>query len=290
MKRIIKIITSLALSSVVALSASAVYAEETVGTLYEKTTDIFYKYDYIYNLFVGSTPDPGSTYLYYQYDDVQSVRPVFEEVYEYLRTPIDEITLEEAQINYSMLCNAVDSVRMGEKELNFLVSICEKWLNNDNNYYSNEFWDAYTAQLDRTKEVIANYETAAPADTQNAYWDLYEKFNEACVYNSVAGDMDGDGKVTIEDAMVVQSYLAGVYDFNASQIYAKNNIAYKEDSSVRHVTKIQMAVAGQETLEKSYPFTKIEEYLSEEKSVYDLDYKINDIIYSEYSDRDIVVP
>lgn len=289
MRRIIKIIIALALSSVMALSASAVYAEETVGTLYEKTSDIFYKYDYIYNLFVGSAPDPGSTYLHYQSDDIQSVRPVFEEVYEYLGTPMEEITIEEAQANYSKLCNAVDSVRMSEKELNFIVSICEKWLNNDNNYYGNEFWSAYTAQLDRTKEVIANYETAAPADTQNAYWDLYEKFNEACVYNSAAGDMDGNGKVTIEDAGIIQKYLVGVYDFNASQIYAKNNIAGKEDLNVKHATKIQMTVAGQETLEKSYSFTRLENYLSEEKSIYDLDYKINDIIYSEYSDRDVVV-
>lgn len=285
MNRFIKIIISLVTASAVIFTGFSVSAVSFSGGIleaYEKTEDLFNKYDKDFGFYISEDSAAKRPKFYYNSGDTDRVRPVFEEAGSFLREDVLTMTYEDIQNTYEKLREAIDSVRIGEEELSFIVDICENWINNENDYYNEEFWNSYTEQLGKTKQIIADYENSSPEDIKNAYWDLYAKFNEVCVYSTVPGDMNGDGKVTADDCTVLQSYLAGLSQLNASQWHSKFNIIDSWYCNVDHVTKLQQSLAHLTELEEGYNFTRVEENINTE------DYLFNDIIHEEYVERNAV--
>ena len=169
--------------------------------------------------------------------------------------------------------------RVDQSELNFLYEFCSEAFVDDN-YYSQEFLSAYQQALDNTKDVLENY---SQQQGEEAYWNLYKAFNQACVYTDVTGDLNGDGICDISDCTQLQKCIAGLEPMTP-MLALKLGLSGDNPLGVDKVTKLQGFMAGTDTLENSEAFETLKD------NVDTRDISLNSIFYESYLSKDEVQP
>lgn len=169
--------------------------------------------------------------------------------------------------------------QVDQSELNFLYEFCSEAFVDDN-YYSQEFLSAYQQALDNTKDVLENY---SQQQGEEAYWNLYKAFNQACVYTDVTGDLNGDGICDISDCTQLQKCIAGLEPMTP-MLALKLGLSGDNPLSVDKVTKLQGFMAGTDTLENSEAFETLKD------NVDTRDISLNSIFYESYLSKDEVQP
>lgn len=169
--------------------------------------------------------------------------------------------------------------QVDQSELNFLYEFCSEAFVDDN-YYSQEFLSAYQQALDNTKDVLENY---SQQQGEEAYWNLYKAFNQACVYTDVTGDLNGDGICDISDCTQLQKCIAGLEPMTP-MLALKLGLSGDNPLGVDKVTKLQGFMAGTDTLENSEAFETLKD------NVDTRDISLNSILYESYLSKDEVQP
>lgn len=169
--------------------------------------------------------------------------------------------------------------QVDQSELNFLYEFCSEAFVDDN-YYSQEFLSAYQQALDNTKDVLENY---SQQQGEEAYWNLYKAFNQACVYTDVTGDLNGDGICDISDCTQLQKCIAGLEPMTP-MLALKLGLSGDNPLGVDKVTKLQGFMAGTDTLENSEAFETLKD------NVDTRDISLNSIFYESYLSKDQVQP
>lgn len=169
--------------------------------------------------------------------------------------------------------------QVDQSELNFLYEFCSEAFVDDN-YYSQEFLSAYQQALDNTKDVLENY---SQQQGEEAYWNLYKAFNQACVYTDVPGDLNGDGICDISDCTQLQKCIAGLEPMTP-MLTLKLGLSGDNPLGVDKVTKLQGFMAGTDTLENSEAFETLKD------NVDTRDISLNSIFYESYLSKDEVQP
>lgn len=169
--------------------------------------------------------------------------------------------------------------QVDQSELNFLYEFCSEAFVDDN-YYSQEFLSAYQQALDNTKDVLENY---SQQQGEEAYWNLYKAFNQACVYTDVPGDLNGDGICDISDCTQLQKCIAGLEPMTP-MLALKLGLSGDNPLGVDKVTKLQGFMAGTDTLENSEAFETLK------NNVDTRDISLNSIFYESYLSKDEVQP
>lgn len=169
--------------------------------------------------------------------------------------------------------------QVDQSELNFLYEFCSEAFVDDN-YYSQEFLSAYQQALDNTKDVLENY---SQQQGEEAYWNLYKAFNQACVYTDVTGDLNGDGICDISDCTQLQKCIAGLEPMTP-MLALKLGLSGDNPLGVDKVTKLQSYMAGTDTLENSESFETLK------NNVETRDISLNSIFYEAYLSKDEVQP
>ena len=169
--------------------------------------------------------------------------------------------------------------QVDQSELNFLYEFCSEAFVDDN-YYSQEFLSAYQQALDNTKDVLENY---SQQQGEEAYWNLYKAFNQACVYTDVTGDLNGDGTCDISDCTQLQKCIAGLEPMTP-MLALKLGLSGDNPLGVDKVTKLQGFMAGTDTLENSEAFETLKD------NVDTRDISLNSIFYESYLSKDEVQP
>lgn len=169
--------------------------------------------------------------------------------------------------------------QVDQSELNFLYEFCSEAFVDDN-YYSQEFLSAYQQALDNTKDVLENY---SQQQGEEAYWNLYKAFNQACVYTDVPGDLNGDGICDISDCTQLQKCIAGLEPMTP-MLALKLGLSGDNPLGVDKVTKLQGFMAGTDTLENSEAFETLKD------NVDTRDISLNSIFYESYLSKDEVQP
>lgn len=169
--------------------------------------------------------------------------------------------------------------QVDQSELNFLYEFCSEAFVDDN-YYSQEFLSAYQQALDNSKDVLENY---SQQQGEEAYWNLYKAFNQACVYTDVTGDLNGDGICDISDCTQLQKCIAGLEPMTP-MLALKLGLSGDNPLGVDKVTKLQGFMAGTDTLENSEAFETLKD------NVDTRDISLNSIFYESYLSKDEVQP
>lgn len=169
--------------------------------------------------------------------------------------------------------------QVDQSELNFLYEFCSEAFIDDN-YYSQEFLSAYQQALDNSKDVLENY---SQQQGEEAYWNLYKAFNQACVYTDVPGDLNGDGICDISDCTQLQKCIAGLEPMTP-MLALKLGLSGDNPLGVDKVTKLQGFMAGTDTLENSEAFETLKD------NVDTRDISLNSIFYESYLSKDEVQP
>lgn len=169
--------------------------------------------------------------------------------------------------------------QVDQSELNFLYEFCSEAFVDDN-YYSQEFLSAYQQALDNTKDVLENY---SQQQGEEAYWNLYKAFNQACVYTDVTGDLNGDGICDISDCTQLQKCIAGLEPMTP-MLALKLGLSGDNPLGVDKVTKLQGFMAGTDTLENSEAFETLKD------NVDTRNISLNSIFYESYLSKDEVQP
>lgn len=169
--------------------------------------------------------------------------------------------------------------QVDQSELNFLYEFCSEAFVDDN-YYSQEFLSTYQQALDNTKDVLENY---SQQQGEEAYWNLYKAFNQACVYTDVTGDLNGDGICDISDCTQLQKCIAGLEPMTP-MLALKLGLSGDNPLGVDKVTKLQGFMAGTDTLENSEAFETLKD------NVDTRDISLNSIFYESYLSKDEVQP
>lgn len=132
--------------------------------------------------------------------------------------------------------------------------------NNYNDFYNSDDWDMFveyrenlhTALADVTSD-IANISIESPTQIQkekitDAFFKLNELYNEMSLNNALMGDVNCDGSVDIDDATLVQNYLAGNIELTQAQLLRATTTdnAYKNGPvvDISSATNIQKYLSG----------------------------------------------
>lgn len=288
MKKLVSLVLSLLLIFCTMLSAFAIDTQteasrddnESINVLRKKCLDVA---DY-YALSVPGVHDGyGSVKLSFEADSKTELNTAVQNAYNYCLDCDAGMTADENDIASltEAIENAKQKVILSRAELKILVDICndEK---NDNGYYHDELWNDFTKSLENAVDII-NDETITDHRVNAAYYDLLENFNSLCRQNTVVGDIDGDGRVAIMDATLIQLTLAKMESMNSSQIYVCDfNFSYEGEDlpSIMHATYLQKYIAKSFDKLESYALSSlINGYLelSPDYRVYYKDYELNRI-------------
>lgn len=198
-----------------------------------------------YSAYYSETWNDYSLYTHYKqvYDDIASTNDDYTKAYAEI--------LEEKYSNFVRPSVAILSVSGAENEKNY------------NNWYSDEEWNKYQLKIKALREAVGNYSaysnhqynTEEMKKITYAFHDWLYTLNTMTNKDYIKGDVDKDGKVTINDATMVQRALSGRIGLTTAQKMRARAVLYNrplesKDSMGRYVitindvTQIQKFLAG----------------------------------------------
>ena len=122
-------------------------------------------------------------------------------------------------------------------------------------YYNERIWREFCA----ARQTAANVLLAPDDDSvTGAYFALRSAYNTLCKSHQVAGDIDGNGYVEVADVLYLQKYLAKIVTINSSQLF----VAAVSPFTIGKVTTedvilIQKFLAGKEKKLKSFDLSSL---------------------------------
>lgn len=241
MKRFISILLSVLLMIITTAtvfaesSDSELYIEEIYSSLETAKQYVLncaknYKEYFIYN--DGIIGDSG----YPQWSDKS--KDNYCTIYDNVELTINDCkTIEEVISLEKLLEKAVDEMCVESGELEWILNYMKK------DYESENYYDE-----DTSTEIKNIYECAQAAYTSGdeeqmhiSYIYMRNLLNKLCLYNQVAGDVNQDGKLNIDDISLMQKNLAGIVKFNNSQNYLS---CFHNNSTVDLVTNWQKELSN----------------------------------------------
>lgn len=187
----------------------------------------------------------------------------------------EEVTLKQIDEQRSAIELAYDELILVKEDLEFLICFCQGENNNDN-YYDADTWQDYLNCISNAQAVYDD-ETITDKRVTKAFWDLLFAYNSLCLSNSIIGDVDGDGKVTILDVTLIQRYIAKGVSFNSSQKFVSAITFEYPATTINDATLVQKYSAK---MIDNDDFGKAFDYL--EMNVNSTNIKSNSLFYNEF--------
>ncbi|MDO4749062.1 MAG: dockerin type I repeat-containing protein [Eubacteriales bacterium] len=251
-KRITSFLLALLMACLFSVSAFAENSEQHSDDVYKMADEVMHYANNYYDTFrLVDEVDFDYTNLECDKESSSELLSVYNEVEDYWFEIFDEIRIPQVdEINdfYTRLDEAALKVVLLRKELKYLIDFCSLE-DNTNSYYSEDVWIPFEASLAKAFEV---YDKGVEGiEVSYAYWDLKFALNKLCASNSIPGDVDNNGRLSVFDATLVQQNVAKMCTFNASQLTVLN-VYFNEEVSILDATKLQRAVAKTEKFVSHY--------------------------------------
>ncbi len=279
MKRIVSIVlVALMLFSVATMTAFAQRSSDIdratpeldnndLSVAYQKLDELCWSavFDYGVSSTDRNSPykyEPGVLVLTLTNDSLDRGREALDDTSDFLNNysiEPEKYTLDDFENQYAKLKSTLDSLVFSKNTLRALIEFCfeEK---NDTGYYSEELWNEFTQKLSNAQAVYDNEEIVEDYRVTEAYFELLHSHFKLCSSNTMFGDVDNDGKISIVDATHLQRALAEIEFLNSSQ---------------KLISKFDLLYA-----------TKIQRYIVMLESTLDIDNSTLDVYaqYTKYSD------
>ena len=199
----------------------------------------------------------------------------------------------ELEIAYADLEEVATMMCVDKSSLEFMIYLFEQETN-VNNYYDDDTWNDFRLLLEKGEQA---FESNDEKLIHKTYIEMRNSYNNLCIYNTVKGDFNGDGRLSIADVTYAQKYLADLVEFNSSQeMLSKIKLSYTSGLNIESVTKMQKYIIGLETdftneyldnlmaydeiAEDAYYFTIIDEQVNIVYSLKYDEYRFGDIYNS----------
>lgn len=200
-------------------------------------------------------------------DNVGDLMPHAHSSYERLQNGIDfgvdvlydeESTAENYNEAIDLLTYALNhpTIETHYLKYSYVLSTFE---HNENGFYYEDDWNDFSQKRDALRD---SFKTNDEEFISDAFFELHESFVNMTSKYTLAGDVNNDGKVNIDDATLVQKYLAG--EENLTELQKALALSYDNGyydkldipkPNVDCVTGLQKCAAGlieQHTLPYSY--------------------------------------
>lgn len=187
-------------------------------------------------------------------------------------------TVEELEVAYADMNSVIETMCVSKRNLEFMIYLFEKETN-INNYYDEETWNNFQLVLEKGKQA---YESVDEEFIHSTYIEMRNTYNNLCIYNTVKGDLNGDGVLSVLDATLAQKYLADLVEFNSSQ---RLLMRMKNGVTVNSVTTMQKVLVGSEAEVTCINLDDLVEYEGIDPNTRRFTYideTINEIYYDDY--------
>lgn len=146
-------------------------------------------------------------------------------------------TIDECVEQRKLIEDAVDILYIDVSELKWMIDYLKK------DYESSGYYDAdTTAEIKAVYErAQANYNSGNEREMHISYFELRNLLDKLCLYNLVAGDVNKDGILNVDDITLMQKNFAGLTKFNSSQNFLST---INEHSNIDVVTSWQKELSG----------------------------------------------
>ncbi len=227
--------------SVVSAFAQDVEKEEEVNVYKLAFNLLEYSSEYRRTFRLKLEQNPGALPMDCDLNSANELIEVCNEVDDYYMEIMDGRvpTVEEINSFYPKLDAAAEKVILFRRELKYLIDHCGFETNN-NSYYPQDLWEYFQECLEKAVDVYTK-ETEG-IEVSRVYWDLKFAYNKLCVVNTVSGDVDKSGELSILDVTLVQMNLAQMCSLNSSQLTVLYESA-EENITITVATKMQLALA-----------------------------------------------
>lgn len=233
MKKFISILLAIlmvCITMVTAFAADDDSHEELITENYIQSSIKYYREYFIYYMgMMGYNPLPK-----WSESSSQNMQTVFGFVEEKLNE--NNISQDELNSLNDMVETAVDCMCIDSSELKWMLDYMEK------DYNSTDYYDeATTAELKKIYEqALSAYNSGDENQIHISYVEMRNELNKLCLYNTIPGDIDRNGKLDIDDVTLMQKDLACITDFNSSQNFISD---YFLNSDINRVTRWQMVLS-----------------------------------------------
>lgn len=183
--------------------------------------------------------EPGVLVISLTNDSLEKTREVLDETSDFLDSYSIEqqaYTSEDFEDQYTKLKNALDTSVVSKGTLRSLINFCieEK---NDSSYYSEELWNDFSEKLNNAQGVYNDGEIVEDYKVTETFFELLHSHFNLCSSNTIFGDIDNDGNVTVLDATYLQMALAKEEELNSSQkLISRFDIMYATEIQ-RYIAK-----------------------------------------------------
>ncbi|MGN0454238.1 MAG: hypothetical protein ACI4G1_03590 [Ruminococcus sp.] len=274
MKKFISIILAVAMIALSSVTAFA-YTDADIGKIKQELNNL------LSEIKTGVIKDYTTPYDMIDYSDnsVARATALYDEIVE---EKGDYTTYEEYASAIDRINEMFNKLTVSPYYLKWLLDYVQKDLNSEG-YYD----DATKAQLveiyNKSKEALEN---GTEEEIHCAFVDMYNEFKRLCIYNDVAGDVNGDGVTSILDVSLMQMYFAKSVELNTSQRFTSDIYVYSTIDTVstwqqvlaKYVKHSQSFDISVEKMKKQADFPYNERRLA---TIY-VDYR-NDFWYQEIS-------
>ena len=146
-------------------------------------------------------------------------------------------TIEEVVELKNLLNNAESEMCVSSWELKWMLDYMKK------DYESIGYYDEDTSAEIKAiyEKAQSDYASGNEKQMHKSFVALRNELNKLCLYNCVPGDVNKDGKLTIDDVTLMQKNLVGLMQFNSSQNYISD---FTKISNIDIVTAWQKDIAN----------------------------------------------
>lgn len=249
MKKIKAILSLMIAMVILCISIMPAFASGNAKEKLEELQDKVFNVATEFNIEVEGIyyPIEGECFLEYTNETYNNLRNVLNDAGSFINENSMDIylgnieSIDEIEEHMVAIDKAYAEMVLKKSELEFLVNYCE--FETNIGYYGDDVWNEFTDKLECAKVILAD-ENIMDTRVTNAFWALFETYNQLCLYNNKFGDVDGDGILTVMDATLIQLYLAKHTELNSSQKYvAWVCTTYSGEIDITCVTEIQRNLA-----------------------------------------------
>lgn len=247
MKRFISIILAMMLICC-AVPFTAYAADDNTYTSKRDELDALYR-DVMYSIEIVGYPDPYSeNSLNMLFNAISSADKLLNDNSDSISDVEYQLCIDMLNFAYNNLC--IDVFYAKET---YVLSLNE---HNETGFYDEYDWNDFCAKRDNLRD---SFKTDNEYVITYAFFELVDSFMNMTSKYTLPGDVNNDGKVNIDDATLIQKYLANMDELTELQkgLASLNGSCFIEVPNVNidTVTKLQKCMAGMiEPSTKNYSY------------------------------------
>ncbi|MCH5297243.1 MAG: dockerin type I repeat-containing protein [Ruminococcus sp.] len=147
------------------------------------------------------------------------------------------------RLSYALNNTCIDK---GYAKQTYVLSLKEQ---NDNGFYGEADWNDYVEKRNALRD---SFKTNDEKTISDAYFELYDSFTNMTSKYTIAGDVNNDGVVNIDDVTLIQKYVSDTTSFTGVQVelasrdcgkYQYADYGYVPKITVDDVTALQKVIA-----------------------------------------------